>query len=47
MVKGDGGKDIYPGGTQDCLRIEREQTWHMGTWHLIKIKWETLLGWGV
>ena len=31
-----GGKDIYPGGTKDCLWIQRRQLWSIGKTQFVK-----------
>lgn len=33
---------VYPGGTRDCLWIEDRQTWLIGKWLFIRVKWEAL-----
>ena len=40
--QGRSGRGICPGGTKDCLWIERRQMWPIGKWQFIKVKWETL-----
>jgi hypothetical protein len=29
-------------GIKDCLWIKRRQTWSIGKWKFVKVKWETL-----
>lgn len=41
-----GGRDTCSRRTKDCLFIKR-QTWSIGKWPFIKVRGETLLGWGV